>query len=53
MGSVRQDSWTGVTNSAVTIQFPATFETLALEYLRREGNVVRDDDPARITYRVA
>ena len=39
-------------DSALTVQFPATFETLAhLEYLRPEGTVARDDGPTQITYR--
>lgn len=39
-------------DSSLTVQFPATFETLAhLEYLRHEGKVAREDGPTQITYR--
>jgi glyoxylase-like metal-dependent hydrolase (beta-lactamase superfamily II) len=41
-------------DSPLTVQFPATFETLAhLEYLRHEGKVVREDGATQITYRAA
>jgi hypothetical protein len=38
-------------DSPLTVQFPATFETLAhLEYLRHEGKVAREDGE-RVVYR--
>jgi glyoxylase-like metal-dependent hydrolase (beta-lactamase superfamily II) len=41
-------------DSSLTVQFPATFETLAhLEYLRHEGKVVREDGTTQTTYRAA
>lgn len=38
-------------DSSLTVQFPATFETLAhLEYLRHEGKVVREEQNGKIVY---
>ena len=40
------------TNSPLTIQFPATFETLAhLEYLRSAGKAVREEQGEQLFYR--
>jgi glyoxylase-like metal-dependent hydrolase (beta-lactamase superfamily II) len=39
-------------DSSLTIQFPATFETLAhLEYLRHEGKVAREETNGQVLYR--
>ena len=41
-------------DSPLTVQFPATFETIAhLELLRSTGTVVREENPERIVYRAA
>jgi glyoxylase-like metal-dependent hydrolase (beta-lactamase superfamily II) len=41
-------------DSPPTVQFPATFETIAhLEYLRAMGKVVREDREERVWYRAA
>ncbi len=41
-------------DSPITVQFPATFETLAhLEYLRSIGKVVREDGSEQTVYRAS